>query len=105
MAPTWPGFWEGFLSNVLRKSGRFVRMGIKKHPSIIRALPTITTGILWGEDPLDEQLEYEEKNGQGDEAKKASNCPTGPGPSPQLLKILLFKNERCKLRMLRFHVR
>jgi len=48
-----------------------------------------------GEESLDEQLEDEEKNGQGDEAKKASECPTRPGPGPQFLKVLLFKNEPC----------
>jgi hypothetical protein len=79
--------------------------GIKKYQSIIPTVPTITTGILLGEDPLDEQLDDEEKNGQGDEAKKASKCPTGPWPGPKLLKILLFKHERCKFRMLRFGVR
>ena len=79
-------------------------MGIKKYPSIIRTLLTITIDILRGEEPLDEQLQDEDKNGQSDEAKQASKCPPGPGPGSQLLEVRLFKHERCKLSMLRFYI-
>ena len=53
------------------------------------------TVILLGEEPLDDQLENEDKYGQGDEAKEAGKHPPGPGPGPQLVKVLLLQYERC----------
>jgi hypothetical protein len=53
------------------------------------------TDILWGEKTLDEQLENENQDGQGDEAKKAGKRPPGPGPGPQFVKVLLLQYERC----------
>ena len=61
--------------------------------------------ILSGEKLLDKQLEDEEKNGQGDEAKKAGKRSSRPGPGPQLLKVLLLQHERCQLRVLCLDVR
>ena len=55
----------------------------------------LMTDILLGEEPLDEQLENEDEDGQGDEAKKAGKHPPGPGPGPQLVKVLLLQYERC----------
>ena len=63
------------------------------------------TDILLGEEPLDEQMENEDKDGQGDEAKKAGKRPPGPGPGPQLVKVLLLQYERCQLRMLCLYIR